>query len=1147
MTDEMDEMWALYADDGAQALDAVEASLDALQDGADEPGAHVGALFRAVHTFKGNSRVLGLANVEGLAHLAEDLIGLVRDEGVPLSREITDILLLTGDVLRGMLEETADTHADVDPEASADLKADLRALIGRLTAGPDAEAAPEPDPKAAKAPAPKAEKKTAKKAAPAAAPEAAPEPDTTEPEAETAPAAEAPAAAKPAFDPALASLLDQLDGGGGFDFDEIGEDEPAEDETGDAGMDDDGGDEAQDAPEAEADAAPVEAKAAPAEAPAEPEPAPEAPKSKVPSHVIAEVTDGKLGGNLLTVDPMYRQIFSDMVDKTLAALTAIADGWSDANGPADALKQADGLCYAAEQLDLGDWVTPLRAFEAAGGATADVTRELLQTLRGLYARDLGDGEEEAAEAADAPNAAAAPAEEPKPDSRETGSRFFTEMAEFYPQLADLGLRMDGDTPPAPEEREALLQQVVDLADSAGYVRVADAARLVAEASEGDRYRAAELRFYEELVAIERTLPASLFDDDLMAPSRLLGAWCSDHIFMTLHSLREGLESRELNEEGEWFPAFETLMRRVHFACVNYHIETASQLTMALIDLFARVRVDGQVPDVILVQMGRGFVDTMELVFDALDQGDAPDTARIEQMFEEATNVCFVASGVVTAKTIETRLGLPPEFHRVLSPESVKVAHAAMEDDLHFYVLRADLNDDDALAQGFLEWVTSGLVQMVTNVTVFLDKATLFDFLVASSLEEDQMVERLAMLDPGGSRLYMTQALSRRELPEAEGEDEAGESIEQPLIGDAGDSLALLEAVGAISASQALLEDELTRIASVDLLQEILGALRAAGIDTLDPEVRSVLRDKLEEHSLRLQEIRETGTQLTAELSHLQQESVARRSRPAEVLLRPLKAYVSTRPHKNGEEATLTYVGGDTMLDQLLIEDLRGLMKGLVNLRLGSAQRLTSFHVSVEAESDHVRVEITDNCPAAAEVDELARLTREVQRKKGQLRVVTLPGGAGMRFHLKVPQHMIVLDGMVVRVGRVRYVLPIDAIQRILQTDRLLPVAAAGNTRMLNMDEDGLVPVHMLSSPNAARAGAPAGASGSQLYVIVRSGGGRVAIPVDELLGQQLVLLRPLKGVLSSVRDMSGIAILSGGEVGMVVAVSLITSAVSAAA
>jgi len=1094
MTDEMDEIWALYADDGGQALDAAEAALDALQDGED-PADHIGALFRAVHTFKGNSRVLGLANVEALAHLAEDLIGLVRDDGVALTGEITDILMRTGDMLRGMLEQTADTREDVDPAPTEGLKDDLRALIGRLTGGeaePGAEEAPEAETPAAPKAATEKKTKAAKETAPEMedpedAADEEPEPEK-EVEDEGAPPATPPAAqAKPpAMDPALAGLLDQLDGGSGFDFDAFEEDEDTA------------------APETAVD-----------------DPAERVQHDSTPAPVatLAEVTEGKPEGGLLDVDPMYRQIFADMVNKTVAALDAAV---SDADMLGAARKEADGLCYAAEQLGLGDWTAALGDFLGAE-PTPETAQLACAALRDLFARVLGEAD-------------ATPAAPSHDAGTDDATAFFTAMADFYPRLADIGMRMGGDVPPTLEERDALSEEIATLAEPAGLVRVVDTARTLAIIGAGPSYRMAELDFYQELVSVERTLPPAFFGDDLVAPSKLLGAWCADHVFQTLQSLREGLDNRKAAPGADWFPDFEGFMRQVHFACLNYHIDTAAQLTMALIDLFARVRVEGMPPDVILVQMGRGFVDTMELVFDALDQGDTPDTARIEQMFEEATNACFVASGVVTAKTIETRLGLPPEFHRVLSPESVKSANEAIEDGLHFYVLRADLNDDDALAQGFLEWITTGLVRMITNVTVFLDHATLFDFLVASTLDQDRMTERLAMLDASGTRLSMVQALTVRAVEEEAGTGDA-DVMETIAIGDTGDSLALLEAVGAISASHALLDHELGQLASVDLVEEVLGALRHAGISELDPGIRSVLRERLDLHSLRLQEISESGTQLAADLSQLQQESVARRSRPAEVLLRPLRAYVETRARKTGGDASMTYVGGEVVLDQMLIEDLRGLLKALVNLRLGADHAATRFHVSIEAESDHVRVEVTDNSPSPA--SGLEEIEAEILRKKGALRHARLPAGAGMRFHLRVPQHMIVLDGMVVRVGKVHYVLPIEAIQRILQTDRLMPVTAAGNARMLNMGEDGLVPVHPLCPQS--------GEQGARLFVIVSSNDRRIAIPVDELLGQQLVLLRPLQGVLSSVRDMSGIAILSGGEVGMVVAVSAIASATVRAA
>ena len=216
MSDEMDEIWVLYADDGAQALDAMETALMALGNGGRaDAGDHVGALFRAVHTFKGNSRVLGLSVVESRAHLSEDLIGLVRDSGVPWDAEIKDILLLAADTLRAMLEETAATRADVDPAPSEDLMRRLADKIARASGAEPAAAAPEPEP----APRPVA-------AAPAVAEPATTEPATTEPdptpapkkrarksdpapEPETAPASEpaAPPAKRLADDPAYRDIF----------------------------------------------------------------------------------------------------------------------------------------------------------------------------------------------------------------------------------------------------------------------------------------------------------------------------------------------------------------------------------------------------------------------------------------------------------------------------------------------------------------------------------------------------------------------------------------------------------------------------------------------------------------------------------------------------------------------------------------------------------------------------------------------------------------------------------------------------------------------------------------------------------------------------------------------------------------------------
>lgn len=1135
MNDEMDEIWELYADDGAQALDAMEEALEALQEGEGEQKDHIGALFRAVHTFKGNSRVLGLATVESRAHVSEDLIGLVRDSGVALNSEILDILMLTGDTLRGMLDHTASQRSDVDPEPSQKLYEDLKKMVAKYSG----EGGDEPE------------------AAAPAEPEAAAAPEEAAPEAPAAPAA--PAAADP-----MASMFAALD--------DLG------DEGTNYGDDDDLFGEMDDTAEAEPEPAPAPAAAAPAPEPEpapapEPEPAPApaaaepAPAPEAAAEAPAEAAPSEAAKRLLE-DVVYHKIYSDMVAETLGYLEeAIAKAPSEM--PADTLKKGKGLSYAAKQLGLDEWVAELDRLNAADGNATDVLKHVVKKVKQLRKRDLGIGgddvEDDAPAAAPAAVAEAAPAPAPEPapaaaaapapapaaapapapaaapaapaaPAEDPTTKVLRGLADLFTRVSETGLRFATDDKPTPKELDALSQTIIGLVKDQGYVRVTRAAELLAMATTANSFRTAELQFYEELAAVESVLPRGAVPQDLLTPTKLLRIWGADNIFDTLHKLRNGLE--ENNGQGEtWFVGFEGLMRRAFHACNFFNMETAAQLTMALIDLFARVRVGGTKPDVILIQIARGFVDTMELVFDALDQGDNPDTSKIEKLFEEASTVCFLASGMVTAKSIEQRLGLPKEFHRVLSPESVKKAQSAIESGLNFWVIRADLNDDEDIAQAFLDWVSSKQARMITNVTVFQDDITLFDFLVATTLPDDHLQETLIQIDPSAKKLFSTMRL---EVKEEEG-NAAQKHSDDPIdfnvvMGAGGDGLRLLETIGEISSGQAMVQELVRQMAMRDLMQEIEMSIQHSDAPPLNPRHRTILREIMDNHMGRLQQLSEAETQLASQLGQLQEESVAMRSRPANVLLKPLASFVETLARKHGGSARLSAVGGEITLDQTMITDLRHFLKALVTIRLEEEGRPSKFHISLANEDDRVVVELTDDGKSVEKSKEFGNLVEDVKRKGGSLKSAKVPNG-GQRFQLSLPLHMIVLDGMVVRVGDVRYVLPIESIQRIHQGKDVVPVVAARHMAMLRLDDGDLVKIQPLSNGKAKIGDSPDG-----LYVIVRYGEIRRAIPVDELLGQQLVLLRPLRGVLSSMRDLSGIAILTGGDVGMVLSVSSFASA-----
>lgn len=1117
MSDEMDEIWALFADDGGQSLDAMEEALLALQDGEGDQTEHVSALFRAVHTFKGNSRVLGLAVVESRAHLAEDLIGLVRDDGVPLDEGILEVLLYAGDVLRNMLEETAANRADVDPAPSEDLNNQLKATIARCTG----QEIPEPEETAAPAETAEDESEEAEPADDAPAEDA-------EEAAEEAAGDDAPAES-PAAPPA--GLMDA--------FSMLGE-LAADDDGSSSGNDD------YDIFEDKGEGVPV------SEDEPEPEPAPE-PAAEGDGPQMVAIDSGGTGGMTAVVEavaapppkssrleePGYREIFSNMVNDTVDKLTSLIQTPRDT---AEAtLKVAwgkvDSLAYAAEQMGLDDWSETLGEFVSAAKANDAPTAEgvaediasVTETIQKKLAEVFGEGGGQTDLANDMPG-------------------MFEALQGIFQEVSAMGLKMAGDEQPSDADQKDLAQRIIDIAEPTGCVRVVEAAENLGKARNHEDFRAAELKFYEELAAIEAVLPEGSVSVETL-PSAVLATWCADHIFDTLSQIRDVLDNIRArgDDRSRNFRRFERLMRLSYHASRHYQMDTAAQLTMALIDLFSRVELGGAEPDGLLTHIARGFVDTMELVFDALDQGDTPDTAMIEKLFEEASNACFASSGLVTARTIEKRLGLPKSFHRVLSPESVKVAVECIENNNNFFVLRADLNEDDELAEKFLEWVSSGQATMITNVTVFQDDKTIFDFLIATTLDESQLTEVVVLMCPKMDNLRLQIALEVQELEEEdeEGADTAGPAQDMGGGISTTQTLAMLETIGEISAGQSMVQHMLADLCSADLMHELDTAVRDAAIPAFDLKQRRVLRDVLEAFSLKLQQVSEAEAQLSEQLNMLQEESVAMRSRPADVLLKPLGAFVETESRKYGREVRLSSEGGDTMLDQHVMEELRGLLRSIITLRLRSDEPCTKLHASVHREEDRVSIILEDDSSAAVEGERWDEVRKVIKKKNGEFRAVTLPGG-GMRFYLAMLLQMVVLDGMVVRVRDVRYVVPIDSILRIQQGDgpSIKKISAERGQKILRIGKDEHVPIRALAgSLNASDNDdtAPEG-DAKKIYVIVRNSVQQLAIPVDELLGQQLVLLRPLRGVLSRTRDLTGVALLAGGEVGMVLAVSRLRAA-----
>ena len=155
--------------------------------------------------------------------------------------------------------------------------------------------------------------------------------------------------------------------------------------------------------------------------------------------------------------------------------------------------------------------------------------------------------------------------------------------------------------------------------------------------------------------------------------------------------------------------------------------------------------------------------------------------------------------------------------------------------------------------------------------------------------------------------------------------------------------------------------------------------------------------------------------------------------------------------------------------------------------------------------------------------------RNLEQVRGRIEIASTPG-VGATFTLRVPLTLAITDGMLVRVGSERYIVPTSSIRLSLrpEPEMLSTVAGRGELVLLRGDPIPIVRLHRLFSIGDAQQ-EPERA----LLMLVGEGTDRAALLVDELLGQYQVVAKALGAGLGRVRGVSGGAILGDGRVGLI--------------
>ncbi len=165
--------------------------------------------------------------------------------------------------------------------------------------------------------------------------------------------------------------------------------------------------------------------------------------------------------------------------------------------------------------------------------------------------------------------------------------------------------------------------------------------------------------------------------------------------------------------------------------------------------------------------------------------------------------------------------------------------------------------------------------------------------------------------------------------------------------------------------------------------------------------------------------------------------------------------------------------------------------------------------------------------------------RNIQALRGKVEIRSAPG-KGSTFVLSLPLTMAIIDGMVIRCGSHRYVLPTLSIEQSFRPnpEDISTVMERGETIMVR---GALLPIYRLSK--LFNIDKDQTDSDQRLFVVLEANGSRCCLEVDELLGQQQVVIKTLGKGVGTLRGVSGGAILGDGRVAPIIdVVGLLTQA-----
>ena len=261
------------------------------------------------------------------------------------------------------------------------------------------------------------------------------------------------------------------------------------------------------------------------------------------------------------------------------------------------------------------------------------------------------------------------------------------------------------------------------------------------------------------------------------------------------------------------------------------------------------------------------------------------------------------------------------------------------------------------------------------------------------------------------------------------------------------------------------------------------------------------------------------------LVHMVRNSVDHGIEPADVrraIGKPETGTVHLNAHHQGDSIVIEIRDDGRGLDRdKLIA--KGIERGLVS----PGEQLTDaqvFNLVMQAGFSTAE-KITDISGRGVGMDVVKR---NVEKLRGKIEIAS-ELGQGSTFSVRLPLTLAIIDGMLVRLGKERLIIPTIMIEQTLRPEprQITQVQRKGSMIQVRGELITLIqlgPLFGFSDPIDPTEGS---------VVIAQTETSKIGIVVDELIGQQQVVIKTLGERFKQAQGISGAAILGDGHVGLI--------------